>query len=618
MKCMHCLADMPENSNTCEYCGCTAENIEITPEVIEPPKEDFNFIPLSEEQLGMFSAESAPNTNMLLEIISQNIILQKGFNRLICLDEIEIEPKPYQFDAAVKVLSDMQGSAILADEVGLGKTIEAGLILKELLARGLAKSILILTPAPLVDQWIGELNEKFKINACGVDDDGWENNDVIIMSLPKFVRSKERQEIIYNRFFDMLLVDEAHCLKNHTTSSYKAVYKIHRKNTLLLSATPIQNDLFELFNLVNILKPGYLKNRKMFRENYIVNRFTPKNTENLKNLLYEVMIRNRRSNTLTNLPPRRVHNICVEFSENERKFYNGVINFCRDIFQKYYEGSISVGWEKTQMSKLMLMIILLLKENVSSPQATLGTFKSSVIPIIQESGTAEELAKANELIAIGELIALPSKLISLTNELKQIDGKAIVYTEYITTLELIEKHLLSEGFKPVVYHGKMNSDEKGEALQKFKSDEYNVLVATDSAGQGLNLQFCSNLFNYDLPWNPMKIEQRIGRIHRFGQKKESEIYSFETKGTIEEYILYILSSKISLFTMVIGQIDTILTYMAKEDSLDTRISKIILESPTVEDIEKEMLALGEEMKQASDEFDNDVSKSEELITAIGF
>ena len=189
MKCMHCLADMPENSNICEYCGCTAENIEITPEVIEPPKEDFNFIPLSQEQLGMFSAESAPNTNMLLEIISQNIILQKGFNRLICLDEIEIEPKPYQFDAAVKVLSDMQGSAILADEVGLGKTIEAGLILKELLARGLAKSILILTPAPLVDQWIEELNEKFKINACGVDDEGWENNDVIIMSLPKFVGS---------------------------------------------------------------------------------------------------------------------------------------------------------------------------------------------------------------------------------------------------------------------------------------------------------------------------------------------------------------------------------------------------------------------------------------------
>lgn len=573
-------------------------------------------LPIAEEQLTQLENGSAPNTNMSLELWSQNIILQKGFNRLICLDSIEVEPKPYQISAATKVLSDMQGSAILADEVGLGKTVEAGLILKELLTRGLAKSILILTPAPLVEQWIGELNEKFHIDVNKVDEDGWENSDIIIMSMPKFARSQERQSIIYEKFFDILLVDEAHCLKNHATSTYKAVYKIQKKNTLLLSATPIQNDLFEMYNLVNILKPGYLKSRKVFRENYIANRFTPKNTENLKNLLYDVVIRNRRSNTLTNLPPRNVQNINIEFSDKEREFYNSVIIFCRDIFSKCCESS--TGEEKKETNKLLLLIILLLKENVSSPQATLATFKSSVIPMINEMGNTDAVETANKIITLGEKIDIPTKLETLTYKLKNADGKAIVYTEYITTLDLIEKHLTERGFKPTTYHGKLSSSEKNLSLEKFKSDDYDVLIATDSGGQGLNLQFCNNLFNYDLPWNPMKIEQRIGRIHRFGQKKESNIFSFDTKGTIEEYILYILTSKINLFQMVLGQIDTILTYMIKQDSLDTRISKIILEAPSIEDIEKQLLNLGEEIKDASVKFENDVNESEKLITAIGF
>ncbi len=575
-------------------------------------------LPISQEQLTMLTNGFAPNTNISLELLSQKIILQKGFNRLICTDSIEIEPKPYQLSAAIKVLSDMQGSGILGDEVGLGKTIEAGLIIKELLIRGLAKSVLILTPAPLVEQWIDELNEKFHIVAHNCDEKDWESSDVIIMSMPKFVRSPERQNIIYEKFFDILLIDEAHCLKNHMTNTYKAVYKIHRKNTLLLSATPIQNDLFEIFNLVNILKPGYFKSRKVFRENYIVNRFTPKNTKMLKDLLYDVMIRNRRSNTLTNLPPRNVQSVTIDFSDDERAFYNSIINFCRDVFAKYYESKITIGWEKKEVSKLLLLIILLLKENVSSPQATINTFKSSVLPLIEDIGSNQEIETAKQIIALGQTIAIPTKLKKLTEKLKEIDGKAIVYTEYITTLNLIESHLTNQGFKPITYHGSLSSKEKQLALEKFKSEDYNILIATDSGGQGLNLQFCNNLFNYDLPWNPMKIEQRIGRIHRFGQKKESNIFSFDTKGTIEEYILYILTSKINLFQMVIGQIDTILTYMIKQDPLDTRISKIILEAPTIEDIEKQLLALGEEIKDASANFENDINESEKLITAIGF
>ncbi|MDY7221472.1 DEAD/DEAH box helicase [Halalkalibacterium halodurans] len=573
-----------------------------------------NIIPVSKQQKLHLTKELSPLKNIKLKLQSQAIQLQKGFDRLICLDEVYLEPRPWQYETAIKVLRDMQGSAILADEVGLGKTIEAGLIIKELLVRGLINSVLILVPAPLVEQWRDEMNDKFKIQLTDLKEEGWEEQNLLISSMPYLVRSKKRQEIINKRTFDLLVVDEAHCLKNHRTQTYKFVYTIQKNNTLLMSATPIQNDMRELFNLVNILKPGFLKSRKKFREQFIVNRYTPKNIEALRDLLNKVMIRHRRSDTLVELPRRVIRNVEIELTEIERNFHNGVIDFCRDTYKKYMEGDIQIGWDKTRVHLIVLILLSLLKQNCSSPQASLSTLRTKMFPRL------DGVDKKNclDLIQLGERITAPSKAIELLKLLKQSDEQAIVYSEYRATIDLLSELLEEHDFTVTTYHGRLSSREKQQSIERFKNKEAQVFISSESGGQGLNLQFCHRLINFDLPWNPMRIEQRIGRVHRFGQVNDVEIYTMPTKGAIDEYLLYTLTSKVNLFEVVIGELDTILSYMKNNDeSFELRIGKIILESKNSAEVEEQLRSISDEFLTAKQELDQDVDQATKILNTIG-
>lgn len=574
-----------------------------------------NIVPVSEKQKHFLLQELSSVRNTKLELQSQSILLQKGFDRLICLEEITIEPRPWQIETALKVLRHMQGSAILADEVGLGKTIEAGLILKELLVRGLINHVLILVPAPLVEQWKAEMKEKFDIDLFDLRQDGWERQQLIISSMPLVVRSEERKRAISNRYFDLLILDEAHCLKNHTTSTYKVVYTINKKNTLLMSATPIQNDIRELYNLVNVLKPGYLKSRKKFREEYIVNRFTPKNIDNLKVLLNNVMIRHRRSNTLVELPRRIVKSIEIELSEIERQFHNGVIDFCRDIYQQYMDGLIPIGWERSEVHLILLILLNLLKQNCSSPQSALNTLKNKMLPRLM---VAEHQEICLELISIGEKITYPSKAIELIKRIKSSKDQTIIYSEYLKTVNILEKLFKDNNISFTTYHGGLSSLEKQVAIERFKNQECQIFLSTESGGQGLNLQFCHRLINYDLPWNPMRIEQRIGRVHRFGQIHDVEIFTMPTKGTIDEYLIYLLTSKVNLFEIIIGELDTILSYLKNDDeSLEMRIGKLVLESQDSYEIEQKLRLIGEEFVIAKKELQENVDQTTKILNDIG-
>ncbi|GAA0381306.1 DEAD/DEAH box helicase [Bacillus horti] len=574
-----------------------------------------NIIPVTDAQKFYLTKELSPLRNVKLELQSQAIRLQKGFERLICLSEIHIEPRPWQLESALKTLRDMQGSAILADEVGLGKTIEAGLILKELLTRGLIKSVLVLTPAPLVEQWKEEMHEKFDIQLNDLKEEDWENKQLLISSMPYLIRSEERKGKIKERFFDLLIVDEAHSLKNHNTATYKYVYTIQKNNALLMSATPIQNDMRELYNLVNILKPGYLKSRKSFRDEYIVNRYTPKNIENLKTLLNDVMIRHRRADTLVELPRRIVKTLEIELTDIEREFHNGVIDFCRDIYKKYVDGLIPIGWDKSEVHLIVILLMSLLKQNCSSPHSALKTLKNKMYPkLVGES----DQQICQYLISIGEKITYPSKAIELLKHIKNTKEQVIIYSEYRATIELLEIFLRENELSVVTYHGGLSTAQKQLSIHKFKNQDSQVFLSSESGGQGLNLQFCHRLFNYDLPWNPMRIEQRIGRVHRFGQTKNVEIYTMPTKGTIDEYLLYILTSKVNLFEIVIGELDTILSYMKNEnESLEVRIGKIILDSLNSKDIEQKLRAIGDELLLAKEEFEEDVDQSTKILNKIG-
>lgn len=569
----------------------------------------------TEAQMQALLSGTSSILNVKLELQSQAIRLRKGFDRLVCLSEIDIEPRPWQAEAALKVMRDMQGSAILADEVGLGKTIEAGLIIKELCTRGLIKSVLVLVPAPLVEQWKEELNDKFHIELQDIKEPGWESSNFIISSIPGLVRSEERKRKISERTFDLLVVDEAHCLKNHTTATYKFIYSISKINTLLMSATPIQNDIRELYNLVNILKPGYLRSRKLFREEYVINRYTPKNVQNLKDLLNNVMIRNRRADTLVELPRRQVYSKEIELSDMERNFHNQVIDFCRNIYRKYVDGQIPIGWDKTEINLIVLILMMLLKQNCSSPHSTLRTLKNRMLPRL--SGLDDQKI-CEDLIRYGEHIVVPSKALELLKIIKANSSQVIVYSEYHATIDMLKSAFTGHNVTFTTYHGGLSSSEKQIAIERFRDGECQVFISTESGGQGLNLQFCHRLINYDLPWNPMRIEQRIGRVHRFGQVNDVEIFTLPTKGTIDEYLLYILTSKVNLFEIVIGELDTILSYMkVEDDSLEVRIGKIILESVDASQIENKLRAIGEDMLRAKQELKADIDQTTKILNHIG-
>jgi len=550
-----------------------------------------------------------------LKVLAEFFKLQRGFDRLICLDQINVEPEYWQIETAMKTLKEMRGSVIMADEVGLGKTIEAGLILKELLCRELINTVLILVPASLVEQWKEEMKHKFRLQLYDIRDKDWENQNIIISSLPTAVRSKEKQLKLLKRSFDMVVVDEAHSLKDHTTETYKFVYGLKRKNTILMTATPIQNNIVELYNLVNITKPGYLDSRKNFKKEYVQNRFTPKNTDSLKDLLSEVMIRHRRSDTLVGLPRRKAFSIPIELTRDERLFYNGVIEFCRKIYKKYMDGLIPIGIDKTQTHLIILILLTLLKQNCSSPYSAVLTLQSKILPRLIEQ---DDIYRCKILIDLGHKITKPSKAIALIDAILSTEEQSIVYSEYLGTMHLL-KRLFEERDTPVIlFHGGMTSKEKSIALQRFANGESKVLLSTESGGQGLNMQFCHRLFNYDLPWNPARVEQRIGRIHRYGQSTEVQIYSMPTRGTIDEYILYVLSSKVNLFEMVIGELDTILSYMTKYDeSFEVRIGRIILESKTSEEIEENFRKIGDELLQAKEDFASHQSLTQKVLDELG-
>lgn len=528
----------------------------------------------------------------------QEARLQKGFHDLRCLPDLTIEPTPWQMETAIKVLRDMQGSAILADEVGLGKTIEAGLIMKELLHRGLISSALILVPAPLVEQWKEEMQEKFGLTLADYREEGVGSSPLLISSLPYASRDAHRRHELETFGFDLVIVDEAHSLKNQRTQSYKFVYKIHRTYTLLMSATPIQNSLKELFNLVNLLKPGYLESRKRFHERYVEDRFTPRNVAGLRRLLSDVMIRHKRSNTLVELPKRNSHALEFTLPDDERSFHDDVLSYARTLHTTGKRTGIDV-----------LSLIGLLKQNASSP--------ASVVRYLQNNFPTDD-PWCTSLIERGQAIRYPEKARQLVKRLREQPEPCLVYTEFRGTLSLLEETLEREGISYMSYHGSLTAKQKQRIITSFREGEAQVLLCTESGSQGLNLQHCHIVYNYDLPWNPMRIEQRIGRVHRFGQTEEVDIYTMATKGTLDEYILYLLTHKIHLFELVIGELDTIMSYaLDDQPSLDIQIGRMILDARTADELKAQFETIGNSLIQARQTIHSQLEDNRNLLDAIG-
>lgn len=477
-------------------------------------------------------------------------------------------PYDHQIETAKKVLFDMNGRAILADEVGLGKTIEAGIIIKELILRQMAGKILILTPAGLVRQWHHEMQHKFNL-VFGIQrsEYDWERTDRLIASIDKAKRSPHR-EIISNLHFDVLIVDEAHKLKNEKTQSYQLVNNIPRTFSLLLTATPVQNDLKELYNLIHLIRPGQLGTYREFKRDFVVDKRVPKETDKLKSLISSVLVRNRRSEGTIELVPRHVHPVSVELAPLERQLYDDISDFVRE---EYFVAQGKI--------KMMLPLLTLQREICSSPIAAAVTLEK----MLNRTNHEHIRERLSSLLQLALQIEESSKARHLEELVKNIGESVIIFTEYRATQQYLRYRLQQQGFTTFAFDGSLSGSRKEWTRELFKR-QGGVLISTESGGEGLNFQFCSNMINYDLPWNPMRLEQRIGRVHRLGQENDVHIYNMATKDTVEEHILYLLYEKINMFEMIIGELDTILAHVKLGKSLEGKLSEILVGSRSTEEV----------------------------------
>ena len=483
-----------------------------------------------------------------LAMQAHELSLLQTYDHLLCLSGLRgVQPLQYQEETVRKVLKDFRGRAILADEVGLGKTIEAGMVLKEYLLRRMIEHALILVPSSLVTQWREELNEKFGL-VCSTSEDpefrenprSFWNRELIITSLHA-AKSDLHLPLVTTRHFDLVIVDEAHHLKHNSTKNWKLVNALQKRYLLFLTATPVENNLLELYNLITLLKPGQLGTAAEFRAAFTTkgDLAQPRDSERLRGLLGTIMVRNTRAVVGVKLPPRIATTLRVPGTPEETARYEQVTTLVKaTLAQGLKRMTAGTLLHEAGSSTAALRQGL---RNLLAHGTLPATLSVEVNSILRRCEDEREDAKLQALLAL----------------LSRERDKTVVFVNYRATLDEVSERLGRSGLAVEVFHGGLDQAAKHRAIDAFRGPG-EVLVATDIGGEGHNLQFCHRLVNYDLPWNPMRLEQRIGRLHRFGQPHEVVVVNLCAAGSIEDYVLTILDKKINMFELVIGEMEMIL------------------------------------------------------------
>lgn len=562
------------------------------------------------EVLALLAGSAAPQADYFLRRQAVQLSISPGFDTLLSLNVVrDIEILDYQVTTVRHVLKNLRGRALLCDEVGLGKTIEAGLILMEYLLRGLAQRVLIVTPASLAEQWRTEMYSKFNLDFAMYDDRAfrasarpWHEFKRIIASLDT-VKREGRREAVLAESFDLVIVDEAHHLKNRNTQAHRFVSQLKKKYLLLLTATPVENNLEELFNLITLLAPGQLETVASFKKKYVTrgDPLQPKNTTSLKQLVREVMVRNRRSETGAILSRRRADLLRVTMTEDEIAFYNRLTAFVR--------GHYTPGKPAAEGGLNQFLLKTLQREVGSSVEAVVPTLEKMAANENHPPVLRRLLAALAEQ---GRGVSGRGKLAALQRLLQGLPEQAIIFTSFVETQRLLARTLRAQGLEVAELHGRMRREEKEHQLRCF-AEKAQLLVSTDTGSEGRNLQFCRVLINFDLPWNPMRIEQRIGRIHRLGQTREVLIFNFSAQGTVEAHILELLDAKINMFQLIIGELDMILGHLKEKKDFEDLILDIWARAADDREVRREMEALGHRMLAAKEHYGAVKALDEKLL-----
>ena len=505
---------------------------------------------------------------------------------LLALPYCKIERFDYQVRTALRVIGPLRGRALLSDEVGLGKTIEAGLVLKEYLTRGMVKRFLVLTVPSLVDQWQEELEDKFGI-ACATTNQPvfrsdpaafWGDHPFIVASLHT-VKQPAHLAVARALHWDLLVVDEAHYLRNRTSQAWQAVNELPRQFLLLLTATPVQNSLEELYNLVTLLQPGQLPSPKEFRARFMDKDkpHQPREPEELRRLLGQVMIRNTRANAGLDLPPRRAETVLFTMDEVELAFWTT------------WETELRAHIARLPAAQSSLWGRLLLQAAGSSPEAWRDAL---------ETFPADDMKRA--WLENAPLAGNWKRKCELVTPLTRGEGGVVIFTQFLRTQAALAAFLRNARVPVHVINGQTPPPERQPLTEEFRRAG-GALLLTHSGTEGRNLQFCHRLINFDLPWNPMEIEQRIGRLHRIGQQQPVRIYNFVQQHTLQEHLLTVLQDKLNLFELVVGETGLILGERFSSDEFAEEVFRRWRDSEGR--VAESFAALGEDLAAARAGYD---------------
>lgn len=634
------------------------------------------------------------NTSYNASYLANQILLNRPSSSIDSLvstiASAKVDLNPHQVDAALFAFhSPLSNGALLADEVGLGKTIEAGIVIAQCWAEHKRK-ILLIVPASLRNQWLSELDEKFYIKSVILESKNYnyekkngnrnpfECNDRVVICSYNFAAKKDLDVSKVN--WDLVIIDEAHRLRNVYKSSNvignKLKSALSGRKKLLLTATPFQNNLMELYGLVSIIDERVFSDAKSFRDKYVKVENEEMRNVFLRAKLQSFCKRTLRKQVTEYVPYTKREAILTRYepSADEEKLYNDVSDYLAS--EKLYA---------LPNSQRKLMTMILRKLLASSSFAISGTLDSLILRLenmlngidtdlkLDDYDSFEELLEEVELTEddvrtdmIGERQAITDELNKLkeyaelakrinTNakgenlltalkkgfdRTSELGGqrKAVIFTESRRTQEYLYNLLSNNGYADqIVFLNGSNSDDKSKKIysdwlerhkgedivsgsrqadikaaivEEFKNNAC-ILIGTEAAAEGINLQFCSLLVNYDMPWNPQRIEQRIGRCHRYGQKNDVVVLNFVNEhNEADKHVYELLDQKFKLFDGLFGSSDEVLGSLENGIDFETRIAEIYQNCRTTDEIQA---AFDELQELYKDKIENNLTRTRQSI-----
>lgn len=608
---------------------------------------------LNESQDSMtFSGEEVRNY-----LLFQELIIDQKFSKSRALGNKNVIPLPHQIEAVYgRMLQVPTVRFLLADDPGAGKTIMAGMLIRELKARRSAERVLILVPPLVLKQWQQEMDEKFGeaftiITRSSINESSGKNpfveNDRIITSIYWAARD-DVKSLVMEADFDLIIVDEAHKMAAYTTGGKKKktkrtkIYQLgesllrHSEHCLLLTATPHKGDVENFRHLMRLVDEDIFSSIDV--KETLRDKSNPFIIRRLKEKL-------KQFNGAPLFPKRTTKTIKYELSDKELELYEAVTQYVKDHFNRAMNrGQNSTAFAMMLLQRRLSSSIEAIHSSLQRRHARLLTllddlqnqqkdnFPNDAIDEYDEATLEEqELIEAEsedafdaidpfELeLEIQELERLISysghiranyverKYIEMENTLFGEKGllkngeKILIFTESTDTLYYLESKLKKHGLEISKIIGKFSMDERRKQVEKFKN-ECPIMLATDAGGESINLQFCNQMINYDIPWNPNKLEQRMGRIHRIGQKNEVFVFNLVAGNTREGDVLLTLLNKMEQMRKDLGQ-DLVYDFIGdrledKMADLPTLMQHAILNREHLEEIKRDLdEAISEEYQE---------------------